>query len=169
MCRVTLRCQGYFCHVWPLEKLCVHGRVIMNYVSAVAAARTTRTKSCWHGAVRHVCQEDKVRTLLRRTARADAVLARVPPCSLMSAWLPNPHSHFCDYHTRTTGSLERRAPLRPPTWQDASFSRRRRMYSESGGTRVPRRAPVVLWSYRPLAGVVRGCARPVQRSVVYVQ
>ena len=73
-----------------------------------------------------------------------------------------------DYHTRTTGSLERRAPLRPPTWQDASFSRRRRMYSESGGTRVPRRAPVALWSYRPLAGVVRGCARPVQRSVVYV-
>jgi len=67
MCRVTLRCQGYFCHVWPLEKLCVHGRVIMNYVSAVAAARTTRTSSCWHGAVRHVCQEDKVRTLLRRT------------------------------------------------------------------------------------------------------
>ena len=75
---------------------------------------------------------------------------------------------FCDYHTRTTGSLERRAPLRPPTWQDASFSRWRRMYSESGGTRVPRRAPVALWSYRPLAGVVRGCARPVQRSVVYV-
>ena len=56
---------GAFFYLWPLENLCVHGRVIMNYVSAVAAARTTRTSSSSHEAVRDVYQADKVRTLLR--------------------------------------------------------------------------------------------------------
>jgi hypothetical protein len=72
-------------------------------------------------------------------------------------------------HTRTTGSLERRAPLRRPTWQDASFLRTRWIQRESGGTRVLWRAPVVIWSSRPCSGVVRGYARPVQRSLMYVQ
>jgi hypothetical protein len=72
-------------------------------------------------------------------------------------------------HTHTTGSLERRAPLRPPRWQDASSLRTRWIQRESGGSRVPRRAPVARWSHRPCSGVVRGCARPVQRSLMYVQ
>ena len=54
-----------------------------------------------------------------------------------------------DYHIRTTGSLERRAPLRPPRWQDASSLRTRWIQRESGGARVAQRAPETIWSYRP--------------------
>ena len=48
------------------------------------------TGSCWREAVRHVRHEEQVRTHFVRTARADAMLARAPPCLLMSAWLSNP-------------------------------------------------------------------------------
>ena len=44
------------------------------------------------------------------------------------------------------GSLECCAPWRRLRWQGASSLRTRRIQRESGGTRVPRRAPMVIWS-----------------------
>ena len=85
---------GAFFYLWPLEKLCVHGRVIMNYLSAVAAARTTSAGSCWHEVVRNVCQVDKVRTLLRHSASPDGLLGRPPPWRPMAAHAPNLACHF---------------------------------------------------------------------------
>ena len=112
------------------------------------------------------------RTRCERTL--STTLARIPCAPARHhapSWLPGYptlRARKSGPHTRTTGSLERRAPLRPPTWQDASFLRTRWIRRESGGTRVPRRAPVTIWSYRPCSEVVRGCARPVQRSLMHV-
>ena len=45
VCHVAWRRQTYFCHLAPLKKLPVRGRVMMNIVSAVAVAQTPSTGS----------------------------------------------------------------------------------------------------------------------------
>ena len=45
ICRVAPRRQAQFYYLLPLEKQCVHGRVIMNKLSVVAAAPTSSTRS----------------------------------------------------------------------------------------------------------------------------
>ena len=45
-CRVARRRQTYFYLLTLLEKHHMRGRVIMNSMAVVAAARTTRTRSC---------------------------------------------------------------------------------------------------------------------------
>ena len=165
----------------PAQRFQLHFETAGRSRSTVLSARSSTTVVIIVGAARRHAPAAAGMKLFGTTVKwtryertMSPPLERIPcspACHRAPSWLagcPTLRRGKSVPHTRTTGLLERRAPLRPPTWQDASFSRRRRMYSESGGTRVPRRAPVALWSYRPLAGVVRGCARPVQRSVVYV-
>ena len=128
----------------------------------------TRTSGSWHEAVRDVCQADEVRTLLRPTTRANAALSHAPLCVLMAARPPSSAGQKKWPARAHAGSLECCAPWRRLRWQDASSSGRRRIQTESGGTRVPRHAPMVIWSVWPCEREVRDCARPVQRSIVYV-
>ena len=101
-------------------------------------------------------------------------LERMPPSPTRhcaSSWLPGHPALRATFfwHARAhAGSLECCAPWRRLRWQDASSSGRRRIQTESGGTRVPRHAPMVIWSVWPCEREVRDCARPVQRSIVYV-
>ena len=115
-------------------------------------ASWTRTSRYWHEAVRNICQLDKVRTILRRTTRTRRVLARVPPCLCAASRVPNPDPHFLGGSAAHAGSLERRASRRCWRWQDASFLRRRKAQSLSGGTRAPQRAPVAIAPYHALGG-----------------
>ena len=120
------------------------------------AKRWTKCKVSWHAA-------PNLSTLRVMVCTSCCLLA-----ASALGLLPSAPSGKSDYHSCTTGSLECRAPACPPRWQDASSWRRRRIHSASGGVRVPRRAPVAIWSHRPCSGVVRGCAWPVQRSPMYV-
>jgi hypothetical protein len=74
-------------------------------------------------------------------------------CCLLAAsalgLLPSAPSSKSAHHSRTTGSLECRAPACPARWQDASSLWTRWIQRESSGARVARRAPETIWSYRP--------------------
>ena len=63
MCRVEPCRQAQFYHVLPVEKQCLHGRVIMNKVSVVAAAPTSSTSAAVGTKLVDVCELDEVRTL----------------------------------------------------------------------------------------------------------
>ena len=61
-CRVARRWQTYFWLLTPLMEHHLHGRVIMNFMSALAAAHTTSTRSWKH---EKGTQRLKVRTCMR--------------------------------------------------------------------------------------------------------
>ena len=150
----------------PLEKQHYPDRVIMNTVSVVVAARMTSTSSCEHA---KGAQSLKVRACTRTMSTRLDLTPCLPAGHRGCPWLPGYpalRAKKSGPHARTPGSLERRAPRRPPRWQDASFWWTRRAQSDSGGTRAPWRAPVMIWSLWPCAWIMRECARPVQRLLV---
>ena len=53
--------------VQPKKRMIAYGTLIVNCTVDANAARTTSAGSCWHDAVREVCQVGEVRTLLRRS------------------------------------------------------------------------------------------------------
>ena len=110
MCRVLQSRQTYFCHLWPLEEQRVHCCVMVNLTADGGAAQTRSTSSCTgeKGA-----QSLKMRSCMRTLSPPNDLAMCSLACQRGCLWLtgyPYLIPIFYGDHSRTPGSLERRAP-----------------------------------------------------------
>ena len=110
MCGVLLCRQTCFCNLRPLVEQRVHRRFMMEFIAGAGAAQTTSTGSCEH---EKIAQGLKVRACMRTLSLANDSAICSLACQRGCLWLTgDPHliPIFYGDHSRTPGSLERRAP-----------------------------------------------------------
>ena len=107
---VLLCQQTCFCNLRPLVEQRVHRRFMMEFIADAGAAQTTSTGSCEH---EKGAQGLKVRACMRTLSLANDSAICSLACQRGCLWLTgDPHliPIFYGDHSRTPGSLERRAP-----------------------------------------------------------